>query len=170
MLQEKTSSTAASSPYLQSSPEPIPGTSRDLQAFRQTPKHPREQLNLSIEVPSPSQVRSWRKVPTDRMKVRNFKCVFMSSKVDRSVLEALPVELREQVERSWTSRDWRASRPQPSAPLSCPSTPPRPPTSVPALYTPPVGTLLLQIPNSPGIILELPSYSQVCFWPFMVCM
>lgn len=52
-------STAASSSHLQSSPEPVPGTSRDLQAFRQTPKHPREQLNLSIEVPSPSQVRSW---------------------------------------------------------------------------------------------------------------
>lgn len=58
ILHEKTASTAASSFHLQSSPEPVPGTSRDLQAFRQTPKRPREQLNLSIEVPSPSQVRS----------------------------------------------------------------------------------------------------------------
>lgn len=134
--QEKTSSTAAPSSHLQPSPEPVPGTSRDLPACRQTPKHHREQLNLSIEVPSPSQV-------------------------DRSVLEALPAEMREQVERSWTSRDWKPSKPQPTAPLSCPTTPPRPPASVPAPYTPPVGTLLLHIPNSPGIILELPNFSQV---------
>lgn len=89
----------------------------------------------------------------------------MLSKVDRSVLEALPAELREQVERSWTSRDRRPSKHQssapPPAPQSHPSSPPRLPTSVPAPYTPPAGTLVLQIPNSPGIVLELPKFSQV---------
>uniref|UniRef100_A0A8C3AIP8 DNA repair protein REV1 n=1 Tax=Cyclopterus lumpus TaxID=8103 RepID=A0A8C3AIP8_CYCLU len=132
-----------------SSPEPVPGTSGDQQACNQTPKHSRARLNFSIEIPSPSQV-------------------------DRSVLEALPVELREQVERSWSDRgrDGRPSNhqspsPQPSAPLAQPSSlrarptsPPRPPT----LYAPPVGTLLLQIPNQPdslGIVLELPNFSQV---------
>lgn len=105
----------------------------------------------------------------------------MLSKVDRSVLEALPAELREQVEQSWTNRDGRPSNrqwpgPQPSAPppqslspKSRPTSPPRPPTSVPTLYTPPVGTLVLQIPNqpnSPGIVLELPNFSQVEMQPF----
>ncbi|XP_056245777.1 DNA repair protein REV1 isoform X1 [Seriola aureovittata] len=137
---------SGSSPHPLSSPEPVPGTSKDQQACRRTPKHSRARLNLSIEVPSPSQV-------------------------DRSVLEALPAELREQVEQSWTHRDGRQNNhrspsPQPSAPLpqppylkSCPASPPRP-----ALYTPPVGTLVLQIPNqpdSPGIVLELPNFSQV---------
>ncbi|KAM9347265.1 DNA repair protein REV1 [Symphorus nematophorus] len=153
--QEKTSSTTAPSSgpsqHPLSPPEPVPGTSRDQQACRQTPKHSRARLNLSIEVPSPSQV-------------------------DRSVLEALPAELREQVEQSWTNRDGRPSNrqspsSQPCAPLpqppflkSRPASPPRPPTSAPALYTPPVGTLVLQIPNqpdSPGIVLELPNFSQV---------
>lgn len=147
--QEKTSSTTApssgSSPHPQSTPEPVPGTSGDQQARRQTPKHSRARLNFSIEVPSPSQV-------------------------DRSVLEALPAELREQVEQSWTSRDGRPSNrrspsPQPCAPLPHPpSLKSHPPTSAPALYTPPVGTLVLQIPNqpdSPGIVLELPNFSQV---------
>lgn len=59
---EKTSSTTApssgSSPHLMSPPEPVPGTSRDQQACRQTPKHSRARLNFSIEVPSPSQVRT----------------------------------------------------------------------------------------------------------------
>ncbi|KAA8587973.1 hypothetical protein FQN60_001167 [Etheostoma spectabile] len=153
--QERTSSTTGpssrSSPGPLSSPEPVPGTSRDQQACRQTPKHSRARLNFSIEVPSPSQV-------------------------DHSVLAALPADLREQVEQSWTNWDGRARNhrspsPRPSAPLpqppslkSHPSSPLRPPVSGPALYTPPVGTLLLQIPNqpdSPGIVLELPNFSQV---------
>lgn len=69
--QEKTSSTAAPSFHLQPSPEPVPGTSRDLPACRQTPKHHREQLNLSIEVPSPSQVRSPWKGWTNRIKAED---------------------------------------------------------------------------------------------------
>lgn len=91
----------------------------------------------------------------------------MLLQVDWSVLEALPAELREQVEQSWTNRDGRPSnQAPPSAPLSQsrPASPPHPPTSAPTLYTPPVGTLVLQIPNqpnSPGIVLELPSFSQV---------
>lgn len=154
--QEKTPSTTApspgygSSPYPMSPPEPVPGTSRDQHLCRQTPKHSSTRLNLSIEVPSPSQV-------------------------DRSVLEALPAELREQVEQSWTKRDGKPSNcrspsplsfaPLPQPPLkSCPTSPPHPPVPGPALYTPPVGTLVLQIPNqpdSPGILLELPTFSQV---------
>ncbi|XP_011606750.2 DNA repair protein REV1 isoform X1 [Takifugu rubripes] len=124
--QEKTSTTASSSsfpPLHLTLPEPVPGTSRSHQTCRQTPKHSRTRLNCSIEVPSPSQV-------------------------DRSVLEALPAELKEQVLQSWTKT-------RPVSP---------PPTSAPALYTPPVGTLVLQIPNhpdSPGIVLELPNFSQV---------
>uniref|UniRef100_A0AAQ5XFU3 DNA repair protein REV1 n=1 Tax=Amphiprion ocellaris TaxID=80972 RepID=A0AAQ5XFU3_AMPOC len=113
--QEKTSSTtvpsASSLPHPLSPAEPVPGTSKEQPAFRQTPKHSRSRLNLSIEVPSPSQV-------------------------DRSVLEALPAELREQVEQSWTKRDGKQN--------NC-------------------RTLLLQIPNqpdSPGIVLELPNFSQ----------
>nr|XP_020504038.1 DNA repair protein REV1 [Labrus bergylta] len=147
--QEKVPSTTAasssSSPLPLSPPEPIPGTSRDQQGCRQTPRSSKTRLNFSIEVPSPSQV-------------------------DRSVLEALPADLREQVEHSWTNRD-RSNRSKPSSPLpqpsslkSRPSSPPRPPASVSALYTPPVGTLVLQIPNqpdSPGIVLELPNFSQV---------
>uniref|UniRef100_A0AAQ5ZKK5 DNA repair protein REV1 n=1 Tax=Amphiprion ocellaris TaxID=80972 RepID=A0AAQ5ZKK5_AMPOC len=116
--EEKTSSTtvpsASSLPHPLSPAEPVPGTSKEQPAFRQTPKHSRSRLNLSIEVPSPSQV-------------------------DRSVLEALPAELREQVEQSWTKRDGKQN--------NCRSP----------------GTLLLQIPNqpdSPGIVLELPNFSQ----------
>ncbi|XP_073329778.1 DNA repair protein REV1 isoform X2 [Pagrus major] len=153
--QEKTSSmispSSGPSPHPMSSPEPVPGTSRDQQACRQTPRHSRARLNLSIEVPSPSQV-------------------------DRSVLEALPANLREQVEQSWMNQNGkpnnhRSPSPLPAAPLpqpptlkSRPTSPLCPPTSAPALYTPPVGTLVLQIPNqpdSPGIVLELPNFSQV---------
>uniref|UniRef100_A0A8C7GX62 DNA repair protein REV1 n=1 Tax=Oncorhynchus kisutch TaxID=8019 RepID=A0A8C7GX62_ONCKI len=118
------------------SSSPLPST--------RTPNHVRTRLNLSIEVPSPSQV-------------------------DRSVLDALPAELREQVERSWTHREkershngshHRPSSPHPSSLLSSPSSPPTPAAL-------PVGTLVLQIPNQPGqpgstgIILELPDFSQV---------
>lgn len=145
--QEKTPSTTVPSaslpPHPLSPAEPVPGTSKEQPACRQTPKHSRSRLNLSIEVPSPSQV-------------------------DRSVLEALPAELREQVEQSWTKRDKERQNNchspglQLSTANSRPSSPPRPSlASVPALYTPPVGTLVLQIPDSPGIVLELPSFSQV---------
>ncbi|XP_068602898.1 DNA repair protein REV1 [Brachionichthys hirsutus] len=128
-----------STPRPPSTPEPVPGTSRDQQTCRQTSTDSRTRINVSIEVPSPSQV-------------------------DRSVLEALPVELREQVEQAWLKQDVRQSNhrsqsPHPSSPLR----PPPPPTA-PGLYAPPAGTLVLQIPNqpdSPGIVLELPNFSQV---------
>lgn len=137
---EKTScTTLPSSP----SAEPVPGTSKGNEACKRTPKHSHTRLNLSIEVPSPSQV-------------------------DRSVLEALPTELREQVENSWAFRDGRSNNrhcpnPQPSSPKARSTSPPHLPPG-PALYVPPAGTLILQIPNqpgSPGIVLELPNYSQV---------
>ncbi|KAM3861812.1 DNA repair protein REV1-like [Diretmus argenteus] len=150
--QEK--NTAPPSSHHRPPAEPVPGMSKEQQpASRQTPKHTRTCLNLSIEVPSPSQV-------------------------DRSVLEALPVELREQVEQSWTHREERPNNlrqspspqpsalpPQPCSPHSRPASPP--PPSVPPLYTHSVGTLVLQFPNQPGqtastgIILELPDFSQV---------
>ncbi|XP_067371782.1 DNA repair protein REV1 isoform X2 [Channa argus] len=153
--QEKTSSTTAtlpgSSPHPQSSPEPVPGTSKDQLVCRQTPKHSRTCLNFSIEVPSPSQV-------------------------DRSVLEALPAELREQVEQSWTLRERRTNTsrspspqpssllPQPTCNRSRPTSPLSFSASGPAPHTSPAGTFVLQIPNqpdSPGIVLELPNISQV---------
>ncbi|XP_017265842.1 DNA repair protein REV1 [Kryptolebias marmoratus] len=128
-----------SSPQPLTPAEPVPGTSKDHPECRKTPKHSRTRLNFSIEIPSPSQV-------------------------DQSVLEALPAELREQVEQSWSKRDERPkSCHSPDLYLSSPD--PRsasPPHPVP--YTPPAGTLVLQIPNqpdSPGIVLELPSFSQV---------
>lgn len=96
------------------------------------------------------------------------------------MLEALPAELREQVVQSWTNWDVKQNNhqlpsAQPSALLSQ-STPPKsrpvspPPTSAPALYPPAVGPLVLQIPNhpdSPGIVLELPNFSQVLFHHFI---
>ncbi|XP_013867133.1 DNA repair protein REV1 isoform X2 [Austrofundulus limnaeus] len=119
--------------------EPLPGTSKDHPECRKRPKHSRTRLNFSIEVPSPSQV-------------------------DLSVLEALPAELREQVEQSWTKREERPNNFHPlnlyiSSPDPRSASPPHP---VP--YNPPAGTLVLQIPNqpdSPGIVLELPNFSQV---------
>lgn len=141
--QENVSSTTAppafDSPHLSSPADPVPGPSKQT-PFRQTPKNSRKRLNLSIEVPSPSQV-------------------------DRSVLEALPSDLREQVEQSWLKREGRPNNCHSPPPNSRPVSPPRSPlTSAPALYTPPVETLVLQIPNevdSAGILLQLPNFSQV---------
>lgn len=102
------------------------------------------------------------------MNLLQTSCLIMIFKVDHSVLEALPAELREQVEQSWSYRDGRPNNrrspspqpsallPQPSSLRSCPTSPFRPPA--------PVGTLVLQIPNqpdSPAIVLELPNFSQV---------
>ncbi|XP_034041688.1 DNA repair protein REV1 [Thalassophryne amazonica] len=135
--QEKTSSTTASScgssPRPLSPAEPIPGTSKEARAYSHTPKHAQTRLNLSIEVPSPSQV-------------------------DRSVLEALPPELREQVEQTWTYRDGRPNYCDSNS-LQPTSGPPSPPPGPPS-----VGRLVLQIPNQPdcaSIVLELPSFSEV---------
>ncbi|XP_043986668.1 DNA repair protein REV1 [Gambusia affinis] len=133
--EKQTSSTAAlsgsSSPHPLTPAEPVPGTSKETPVCRAAQKLSRTRLNLSIEVPSPSQV-------------------------DRSVLEALPAELREQVEQSWTKRDERPNHcHSPDLQLSSPR---------PAPYSPPTGTLVLQFPNqpdNPGIVLELPNFSQV---------
>ncbi|XP_041940094.1 DNA repair protein REV1 [Alosa sapidissima] len=121
--------------------DPIPSTSKG-EPPPHTPNHARSRLNLSIEVPSPSQV-------------------------DRSVLEALPPELRQQVERTWSRRE--ENEEQPGASCSSPVRPPPPRASAcasppPPEPPPPPGTLLLQIPNqmgSTGIILALPDFSQV---------
>nr|XP_057937088.1 DNA repair protein REV1 [Doryrhamphus excisus]XP_057937089.1 DNA repair protein REV1 [Doryrhamphus excisus] len=141
--QEKMLPVRAASPKLQSL-SPVPGTSKDHQPCRQTPKHPKTRLDFSIEIPSPSQV-------------------------DRSVLDALPAELRAQVEQSWQINHRRSPSPPPPSLQSClvpPPPCPRPaaPTCGPALNKPPAGALVLQIPNHPdslGIVLELPNYSQV---------
>ncbi|KAL2081111.1 hypothetical protein ACEWY4_022964 [Coilia grayii] len=131
--------------------EPIPSTSKGEPPPR-TPNHAHSRLNLSIEVPSPSQV-------------------------DRSVLEALPPELREQVERTWSRREEEQPGASSSSYSSFPPHPPPPPRASvcstppppepPPHPPPPPGTLLLQIPNQPGqtgstgIILALPDFSQV---------
>lgn len=107
-----------------------------------TPKKLKSHLNLSIEVPSPSQV-------------------------DRSVLEALPAELRVQVEQSWTLREGKLNghilpNPQPSILRPCPPSSPLPSDSIRG--SPPAGKLILQIPNQPentGIVLELPNFSEI---------
>lgn len=117
-----------SSSALNSSVEPAPETSKGKTPA--TPKQSHSHLNLSIEVPSPSQV-------------------------DRSVLEALPAELRVQVEQSWTFREGKLNgHISPSPQLLSDS----------VKCSPPVGKLILQIPNQPentGIELELPNFSQI---------
>lgn len=123
-----------------SSVEPVPETSKGKAPA--TPKKFQSQLNLSIEVPSPSQV-------------------------DRSVLEALPAELRVQVEQSWTFREGKLNghispNPQPSF-LRPRSPSPQLPSDL-VNSSAPVGKLILQIPNQPentGIVLELPNFSQI---------
>lgn len=111
-----------------SSVEPIPETSKGKTPA--TPKQSHSHLNLSIEVPSPSQV-------------------------DRSVLDALPVELRVQVEQSWTFREGKLNGHISTSPQLLASS---------VKCSPPVGKLILQIPNQPentGIELEMPNFSQI---------
>uniref|UniRef100_A0A673X7X6 DNA repair protein REV1 n=1 Tax=Salmo trutta TaxID=8032 RepID=A0A673X7X6_SALTR len=81
--------------------------------------------------------------------------------VDRSVLEALPAELREQVEHSWTHRHTeRTHNRSHQHPL-------HPYPSSPGPSSPLSSSLVIQIPNQPGqtgstgIILELPDFSLV---------
>uniref|UniRef100_A0A8C2C7N3 DNA repair protein REV1 n=1 Tax=Cyprinus carpio TaxID=7962 RepID=A0A8C2C7N3_CYPCA len=125
--------THPSSPPSTSS-DPVPGTSKGGLHHPHPPNHVRTCLNVTIEVPSPSQV-------------------------DQSVLEALPVDIRKQVELSWRHRE---EQPSTSSHLS---TPPRTSSSPPP--GPSLGTLVLQLPHQPGqpcttgIILELPDFSQV---------
>lgn len=122
-----------------SSGEPGLETSKDKHPA--TPTRSQSHLNLSIEVPSPSQV-------------------------DHSVLEALPAELRVQVEKSWTFREGKLNghiSPNPQASFLRPHSP-SPKLSDSVKCAPPVGKLILQIPNQPentGIVLELPNFSQI---------
>lgn len=119
--------------------EPVIETSKERNPA--TPARSQSHLNLSIEVPSPSQV-------------------------DRSVLEALPAELRVQVEKSWSFREGKSNghiSPNPQPSFLRPHSPSQlVPDSVKC--SPPVGKLILQIPNQPentGIVLELPNFSQI---------
>ncbi|MBN3296768.1 REV1 protein, partial [Amia calva] len=108
-------------PSSSSTPEPVPGTSKGEPALRYNGglhPHARTRLNLSIEVPS---------------------------QIDPSVLEALPPDIREQVEQTCHSRAEDTST----------RTAPEPQH---------LGTLVLQIPDQltqGGIILALPDLSQV---------
>ncbi|NXT29381.1 REV1 protein, partial [Syrrhaptes paradoxus] len=94
----------------------------------------KSRLNLSIEVPSPSQL-------------------------DKSVLEALPPDLREQVEQIYTIQQGENYGDSKKEPINgCNS----------ALLSQPVGTVLLQIPEQQeantnmGInVIALPAFSQV---------
>lgn len=71
--QEKSPSITVPSPGSfrrpQSPAEPVPGTSKEQQACRQTPKHSRTRLNISIEIPSPSQVGAARVSLIDRTRI-----------------------------------------------------------------------------------------------------
>ncbi|NXO04650.1 REV1 protein, partial [Rhinopomastus cyanomelas] len=94
----------------------------------------KSRLNLSIEVPSASQL-------------------------DKSVLEALPPDLREQVEQIYTIQQGETSGESKKEPINGCNT---------ALLSQPVGTVLLQIPElqepnaNVGInVIALPAFSQV---------
>ncbi|XP_033928197.1 DNA repair protein REV1 isoform X2 [Melopsittacus undulatus] len=94
----------------------------------------KSRLNLSIEVPSPSQL-------------------------DKSVLEALPPDLREQVEQIYTIQQGENYGDNRKEPINGCNT---------ALLSQPVGTVLLQIPQlqepntNMGInVIALPAFSQV---------
>ncbi|NXJ30179.1 REV1 protein, partial [Dicrurus megarhynchus] len=94
----------------------------------------KSRLNLSIEVPSASQL-------------------------DKSVLEALPPDLREQVEQICTVQQGESYRESKKEPINGCNT---------ALLSQPVGTVLLQIPElqepntNMGInVIALPAFSQV---------
>ncbi|MGH0180649.1 UNVERIFIED_CONTAM: hypothetical protein FKN15_004697 [Acipenser sinensis] len=108
--------------------EPMPSTSRSEPVVRyngglHTPHSIKTRLNLSIEIPSPSQI-------------------------DHSVLEALPAEIREQVEQMCLSR----SEETPNGFVTGPES---------------LGPLILQVPEQlsqnshSGIIVALPELSQV---------
>ncbi|XP_047671144.1 DNA repair protein REV1 isoform X2 [Tachysurus fulvidraco] len=104
----------------------MPGTSKGGPSVAHSPSHSRADLNLSIEVPSPSQV-------------------------DQSVLDALPPELREQVEQAWNHKQ-------------VPDTSFHPVTSQQSFTEAPSVLLVPDQPGqtvSTGIILELPDFSQV---------
>lgn len=80
----------------------------------------------------------------------SLQCPPHPHQVDRSVLEALPAELRDQVERSWGCRQEQAASPPPaSSSTHC------------------TRRLILQIPGQQGqadpsdIVLALPDFSQV---------
>uniref|UniRef100_A0A663LW69 DNA repair protein REV1 n=1 Tax=Athene cunicularia TaxID=194338 RepID=A0A663LW69_ATHCN len=96
----------------------------------------KSRLNLSIEVPSASQL-------------------------DKSVLEALPPDLREQVEQIYTIQQGESYGDSKKEPINGCNT---------ALLSQPVGTVLLQIPElqepntNMGInVIALPAFSQVMF-------
>uniref|UniRef100_A0A8B9BZT4 DNA repair protein REV1 n=1 Tax=Anser brachyrhynchus TaxID=132585 RepID=A0A8B9BZT4_9AVES len=99
-----------------------------------TPISVKSRLNLSIEVPSASQL-------------------------DKSVLEALPPDLREQVEQIYTIQQGETYGESKKEPINGCST---------ALLSQPVGTVLLQVPElqepnaNVGInVIALPAFSQV---------
>uniref|UniRef100_A0A8B9EU20 DNA repair protein REV1 n=1 Tax=Anser cygnoides TaxID=8845 RepID=A0A8B9EU20_ANSCY len=99
-----------------------------------TPISVKSRLNLSIEVPSASQL-------------------------DKSVLEALPPDLREQVEQIYTIQQGEIYGETKKEPINGCST---------ALLSQPVGTVLLQVPElqepnaNVGInVIALPAFSQV---------
>ncbi|XP_028656450.2 DNA repair protein REV1 [Erpetoichthys calabaricus] len=115
-----------SAPFKQQLTEPTPGTSKSEPVVRyngglHTPSKSR--ANLSIEVPSPSQI-------------------------DHSVLEALPADIKQQVEQVYLSK----SEETPNGFV---------------MDAQPVDTLILQIPeqlgqnSNNGIIVALPEFSQV---------
>lgn len=140
----------------------MPGTSKGGPSATHSPSHSRADLNLSIEVPSPSQVRTsysgcsplcWQSTAHPQF-IHFLTSLSCFLQVDHSVLDALPPELREQVEQAWNHKQVPDTSFHPATPQQNFSVAP---------------SVLLHLPDQPGqtgstgIILELPDFSQVCF-------
>lgn len=86
--------------------------------------------------------------------LQELSIVCFTLQVDRSVLDALPPELREQVEQAWNHKQAPDSSFHPATPQQT------------FMVAP---SVLLHLPHQPGqtastgIILELPDFSQVSF-------
>lgn len=143
----------------------MPGTSKGGPSITHSLSHSRADPSLSIEVPSPSQVRTPYSVCSSlcccRLLVYSLSTFTRAPnrlpcflQVDRSVLYALPPELREQVEQAWNQKQVPDSSFHPATPQQNFSVAP---------------SVLLHLPDQPGqmcstgIILELPDFSQVSF-------
>ncbi|TRY99045.1 hypothetical protein DNTS_032771 [Danionella cerebrum] len=111
--------------------DPVPGTSQGGLQLPQTANTVRRRLNVSIEVPSPSQV-------------------------DPSVLDSLPLDIRRQVEETWKSRDEQPSTSLPflNSPHRHSSPSPGPSLVLQLPHQP-------GQPCTTDIILELPDFSEV---------
>lgn len=142
----------------------MPGTSKGGPSATHLPRHSDSHPSLSIEVPSPSQVRTSSVcsllcngvllIHNSFTLTRTFNRLSCFPQVDRSVLDALPPELREQVEQAWNHKQVPDSSFHQDTPQQNVTVAP---------------SVLLHLTDQPGqtgntgIILELPDFSQVSF-------